>query len=331
MYLLLECGHEQCNAGPAFVKFERLPSIAACLENHPSRIIILNRRLVIMGSDDTKHERLREQEIEAESAQVSKIVDSKALNAKGVHDALLLEGREEIHRHWTALAWSGFASGLTIGISMMAEAVLGSALPDTAWRPLIAKIGYSFGFVAVTLGRQQLYTETTLTAYLPWAHDKKSSTLLLAGKLWLVVLITNLIGAFLFAFAASHTRAFSPELHEAFRRIGEEASRYDFWPAFIKGIYGGWLIALMVWLLPAAQNARLWVIILITWLLSVTGLTHIVVGSVEVFYLVSIGEVSFWNYLSLYFIPVLIGNSIGGMALVAALNHAQAYPVAENN
>lgn len=270
------------------------------------------------------------QEQQSKLADRMKVMERKSLSAKGVHDALLLEGREEINRRWDALAWSGLASGLAMGLTLMAEGALREYLPDREWRPLVSKLGYSVGFIAVTLGRQQLYTETTLTAALPWAQDKARDTFWLTARLWIILLFTNLVGAYLFAAAAAHTNTFSPELRESFRQIGEEAARHDFWTALVKGIFGGWLIALMVWLMPSAEGTKLWVIIIVTWLLSVTSLTHIIAGSVEVFYLVTTDAMSFGTYLMRYGIPVFIGNSIGGMILVAALNHAQVQPDKEN-
>lgn len=281
-------------------------------------------------SDDRGQKEITKREEDAKTATDAKVLESKALSATGVHDALLLEGRDEINRHWTALAWSGLASGLTMGLSLMAEGALLHYLPEAPWTPLVSKLGYSFGFLAVTLGRQQLYTESTLIAYLPLAHDRTFRTLRLATKLWFVVLVSNLIGAFLFALATAHSGTFSTGLCEAFEIIGKEAIRNSFWSALVKGIYGGWLIAMMVWLMPAAQNSRIFIIILITWLLSVSNLTHIIAGSIEVFYLVVTGAISFGEYVVDYGIPVLIGNSIGGMALVAALNHAQVSPDKHN-
>jgi formate/nitrite transporter FocA (FNT family) len=53
------------------------------------------------------------------------------------------------------------------------------------------------------------------------------------------------------------------------------------------------------------------------------GLTHVIAGSVEVLFLVMTGMRCWWSYAGGYFIPTLIGNIIGGVALVSALNHAQ--------
>jgi formate-nitrite transporter family protein len=92
-----------------------------------------------------------------------------ALRAAVIHEAIRVEGEGELSRPVTALIWSGFAAGLSMGFSLVATGLIQAHLPDTAWRPLIADLGYSVGFLAAILGRQQLYTENTLTVILPLA------------------------------------------------------------------------------------------------------------------------------------------------------------------
>lgn len=249
--------------------------------------------------------------------------EREALSARTVHKALLQEGETELRRSSGALAWSALAAGLTMGLSLVAQGALRHHLPDTDWRVLLTSLGYSVGFIAVTLGRQQLFTETTLTAILPFLHHPQRDVLLNVLRLWAVVFAANLAGAFLFAWAAAWTTTFSPELSITFAEIGTEKARYDFATAFVKGIFGGWMIALMVWLMPSAHEARIFVIALITWCLAVAELTHIIAGSIDVMFAVLSGAVSWWTFVVGFAIPVFLGNSIGGLVFVAALNHAQ--------
>src|SRR3954452_9266617 len=100
-----------------------------------------------------------------------------------VHEAVRREGEEELKRTSSALAWSGLAAGLSMGFSFIAEGLLRSKLPDQPWRPIISKLGYSAGFLLVILGRQQLFTENTLTPMLPLFHNKDRSTLLNVTRL----------------------------------------------------------------------------------------------------------------------------------------------------
>ena len=140
-----------------------------------------------------------------------------------IHEAVRREGEEELKRTSSALAWSGLAAGLSMGFSLIAEGLLRSKLPDAPWRPLVTKFGYSAGFLLVILGRQQLFTENTLTPMLPLFHRKDAQTLLNVARLWAVVLATNMLGALMISFILARTGAFPPELHAAFGGIAKES------------------------------------------------------------------------------------------------------------
>src|SRR3954454_10909071 len=93
--------------------------------------------------------------------------EKSAPSAHVVYEAIRKEGRHELERKASSLAWSGLAAGLSMGFSFVTMALLQHHLPDTSSRPLIAPLGYSVGFLIVVLGRQQLFTENTLTVILP--------------------------------------------------------------------------------------------------------------------------------------------------------------------
>lgn len=261
----------------------------------------------------------------ATTPQVRKqIAERAAVGPWVVHEAIRKEGEEELSRCTSALAWSGLAAGLSMGFSLVAEGMLVAHLPDAPWRPLIAKLGYAVGFLIVILGRQQLFTENTVTVIIPLLHSRKLETLYNVLRLWATVLLTNLVGAFLFAWVLGNTQAFPPEYRTAFADVGKRAMPHGgFGVVLMRGIFAGWLIALMVWLLPAAQHSKISVIIIVTYVVALGQLTHIIAGSVEVLYLVVTDSLPWATYLGGYMLPTLLGNIIGGTALVAALNHAQ--------
>jgi formate/nitrite transporter FocA (FNT family) len=228
------------------------------------------------------------------------------------------------------LIWSGVAAGISMGFSLAAEGVLRAHLPDAPWRPLVAKLGYSVGFLIVILGRQQLFTEQTLTAMLSlFSADREEGTLGNVARLWMIVLIANLVGAALFAGAAAWTPAFSPEVREAFGHIGHEALNPGFVANLVRGIYAGFLIATMVWLLPGSGESRMWIVIVIAWVVGVASLAHVIAGSSETLYVVFRGERALSDYLLNFLVPTFLGNSIGGVALVATFAHAQHAPKQE--
>lgn len=246
-----------------------------------------------------------------------------AIGANVVYEAIRREGDEELKRPNAALAWSGLAAGLSMGFSLMAEALLRAHLPDHPWRRLITGFGYSVGFLIVILGRQQLFTENTLTVILPLLLGKKVSVGLQVLRLWAIVLTANLVGTFLFALVVARTHMFAPEVHQAMTAIGEAHTGQPFWLAFVRAVFAGWLIALMVWLLPAADASRISIIIIVTYLVGVGNLNHIVAGSTTLFYLLATGSLSLGSYITSFLLPTLLGNVVGGVSLVAALGHAQ--------
>jgi formate/nitrite transporter FocA (FNT family) len=240
-----------------------------------------------------------------------------------VYKAILQEGEGELARPSSALFWSGLAAGLSMGFSMIAEGLLGAYLPEADWKPLVAKLGYSVGFLIVVLGRQQLFTENTLTPILPLLQQKDGKTLANVLRLWSVVLLANLIGAAAIALVAARTNAFDPQVQRAFLEIGQKAMEHGFRTLILRGILAGWLIALMVWLLPFAESARVWVIVIITYVVGLGSFSHVIVGAIETFTLAAMGQTSWLTALGGYVLPTLIGNILGGVMLVATLNHAQ--------
>jgi formate/nitrite transporter FocA (FNT family) len=249
------------------------------------------------------------------------------LRAAVVFESVRSEGQRELERPIAALAFSGLAAGLSMGFSLVATGLLRAALPDVSWRPLVENLGYTLGFLIVVLGRQQLFTENTVTAIIPILDDpNKRLTTIRAARLWGIVLVTNLIGAFIFALAVAHTSAFPPDVKRAFVDIGTTTLSYDFSTVFIKGIFAGWLIALMVWLLPAAERSHITVIVIITYVVGIGTLSHVIAGSVEGLYAVVVGAATWSHYLIDFLLPVFLGNSVGGVLLVSILNYAQVAP-----
>lgn len=242
-----------------------------------------------------------------------------------VHAVIRAEGEEELKRPALSVAFSGLAAGLSMGFSFTTMGSIEAGLPDGAvWAPLVGSLGYSVGFLIVTLGRQQLYTETTLTAVLPVLSLPRWGPLGRLLRFWLIVLLSNLTGALAFACVVAFTGIFPPDVQTVLTRIATEAMAHDVWTVFAGAVFAGWLIALIVWLRPVARTAWLWVIIILSYVVGLAGLSHIIAGAIETLYLVVQGEAAWTEWITRWMLPTLLGNTLGGVALVAALNHAQA-------
>lgn len=240
-----------------------------------------------------------------------------------LHETIRVQGKFELERSAAALAWSALAAGLSMGFSMLARGLLQAYLPDAPWRFLIENLGYTVGFLIVILARQQLFTENTMTAVLPMMAHPRWSALASLLRLWSVVLLGNLVGVALFAYGIGHMQLFDAHVHETLIALGEHVMRNSAWQMFTKGIVAGWLIATMVWLVPAAETAKVLVIALMTYLIGIGGFTHIIVGSTEVLFLVFAGRIALLDYVFTFALPTLFGNIVGGSLMFALIAHAQ--------
>jgi formate-nitrite transporter family protein len=240
-----------------------------------------------------------------------------------VHEAIRKDGDEELNRSVSALCWSGLAAGLSMGFSFVAQALLYAHLPDSPWRTLIVRAGYPIGFLIVIVGRQQLFTENTLLAIIPLLARRNVTTFNRVLRLWTVVFLANMVGAHIFAWAVGNTTILPSDIQHAMLELATKAVGVGFGTAILRGIFAGWLIALLVWMLAALDAGRVPVIIIMTYLVGAGDFTHIIAGAVEVLFLPMVGAASWGSVAWGYLLPTLIGNIIGGTALTAAINHAQ--------
>ncbi len=232
-------------------------------------------------------------------------------------------GEEEMERPAVSLWWSGVAAGLSISFSLLAQAILQTHLPDAPWRPLVTSLGYSVGFIMVVLARQQLFTENTITVVLPVIAEPTRRNVLQLCRMWGIVLVANVVGTLAAAVLCTYAPVLSPELRDAMIAISGHITDHGFFEMAFRGVSAGFLIAAMVWLIPSAESAQFHVITLMTYLIAAGGFMHIVAGSVEAFLLVLNGGLGWWAMVSGFFVPVLIGNVIGGTALFALISYAQ--------
>lgn len=271
-----------------------------------------------------KHE---DGEVESkESEQGEEIeVDEESLpsRAAAVHEHIRQEGEKELERDGMALLFSAIAAGLSMGASLMAKGIFQANLEGVPGAFLLENLGYTFGFIIVIMARQQLFTENTVTAVLPIMHKPTGSNIVLLLRLWSIVLGGNLIGTAMAALAFNHMPIFDDATRQAFVTISHKVMENTPGEMFANAVVSGWIIATMVWMFPSAGAAKIWVIVLMTWLVALGDLAHIVVGSVEVLYLVFNGDISWYQFLWPFALPTLAGNIIGGTFIFAMISHAQ--------
>jgi formate/nitrite transporter FocA (FNT family) len=116
---------------------------------------------------------------------------------------------------------------------------------------------------------------------------------------------------------------FKPDVMQAFIEVSRSSLQADFEHTFMRAIFAGWLIATMVWMMPAADSSRPVIIIVMTYIVSLGQLPHVIAGASEVFYQVIADGLPWRSFFTVFLVPTLIGNTLGGVLLVALFNHAQ--------
>jgi formate/nitrite transporter FocA (FNT family) len=88
--------------------------------------------------------------------------DAERLTAREIFESAAQHAREELKRPWKALAFSGIAGGLTMGLTGLSTGLVIGLLGPATVSQLVAATVYPIGFLAVVIGRAQLFTENTL-------------------------------------------------------------------------------------------------------------------------------------------------------------------------
>jgi formate/nitrite transporter FocA (FNT family) len=246
------------------------------------------------------------------------------LSAREIYHNVRESAEEEMERPAAGLFWSAITAGLTIGFSFFAAAYLSSLAPEP-FRAAAAAVGYPLGFVFVVLGRSQLFTENTLEPIIPFLNHPTRPLLQQLLILWCVVLAGNLIGAAGFAAMAALTPMANPEFQRTLADFAAHATSDGFGMTLYRGLFAGWLIALMAWLVASTIHSFTQVVLI--WLttapISVFEFRHSVVGSIEALYRLAAGTAGWVEMTAGFILPAVLGNIIGGFVFVALLNHGQ--------
>jgi formate/nitrite transporter FocA (FNT family) len=209
-----------------------------------------------------------------------------------------------------------------MGLTGLGSAAILAEIGDGLAHHLLTTLLYPLGFIVVIVGRAQLFTENTLFPVVLVLDRRRhlGNTL----RLWAVVFTANVLGALLFAALMIKAGAVPPEVATALTSLGSNTVQGGFIHLFWAGVAGGWIIALMAWLVTASRFTigQIALIYLMTFVVGAAGLAHCIAGSTEALSAVLAGQVSLGAYLS-WLLAATTGNTVGGVIIVSLLNYGQ--------
>ena len=243
-----------------------------------------------------------------------------------VFQRIIAAADEEVTSGSRELFFSGLAAGLAITITFMLYASLTAATDG----PILSVLLYPLGFIYIIIGGYQLYTENTLPPVALTLERLASLPTLL--RHWTIVLAGNFVGGGIGALVLSYGGVFTGDTVDAARYISEGGFKVGTVPLFFKAAMAGLIVAGVVWVGFASTDSmsRMLVVYLAFLAIPLGDLFHVVVSFTEVLYLFFQHDIPLYGAeLSLYsgivgfVIPVLIGNTLGGIVLVTLVNYFQ--------
>jgi formate/nitrite transporter FocA (FNT family)/nucleotide-binding universal stress UspA family protein len=241
-------------------------------------------------------------------------------SADEVFQRIIAIADEEITSGNRELFFSALAAGFAISITVLLTA---SLTASTNEHPVLSALLYPLGFIYIIIGGYQLYTENTLPPVALTLERLASIPSLL--RHWLIVLAGNFAGGAVGAAVLAWGGVFSPEAAAAAIQLGMHGVETPWVSVFFKAAFAGLIVAGVVWVEYAARDtiSRLVVVYLAFLSIPIGDLFHVVTSFTEMLYVVFAGDLGLVVGMTQFVVPVLLGNTLGGIVLVTVVNYFQ--------
>ncbi|MDO3399281.1 formate/nitrite transporter family protein [Mycolicibacterium neoaurum] len=224
------------------------------------------------------------------------------------------EGTQRLHRSWREVLVTGFFGGTEVAMGVLAYLSVLAATGDQ----LLAGLAFSIGFLALLLGRSELFTEGFLIPITTVAAKRAGVGQLFA--FWSGTLVANLAGGWVLMWLIMS--AF-PKLHD---QTVESAGHFVTAPISAEtvalALLGGMAITLMTRMQHGTDSVfgKIAAAVAGAFLLAGLQMFHSILDSLLIFGALATGRAPF-GYLDWlgWFGYVVVGNIIGGLGLVTLL------------
>lgn len=236
---------------------------------------------------------------------------------RGTFQKTVDEAERRLSRSWPTLLATGAVGGIDVSVGVLALLLV----REGTGNELLAALAFGIGFIALELGRSELFTENFLVPIVGVVAGKATAGSTL--RLWGGTAVTNLAGGWAFTGLVA---VGLPELHGVAVEVGRHYPEVGVGAtSFASAVIGGAAITLMTWMERGTDSVpgKLVAAAAIAFVLAAGRLNHAIVVSLEMFAALHFGApfgYADWLRMASW---AALGNVIGGMALVTVLRLVQ--------
>ncbi|WP_110927931.1 formate/nitrite transporter family protein [Bacillus massiliglaciei] len=216
----------------------------------------------------------------------------------------------------------GFLGGAFIALGYLFNIRVVAGLPHE-WGSLNNLIGglvFPLGLILVIVAGAELLTGNMMAVTMGVFAKKVRFMQLL--KNWVLITVTNFIGAVFVAYFFGHVLGLTETDVFLDKTVAAAQSKVqaDFLATFISAVGCNWLVALGVWISYSAEDAAGKIISLFLPIAAFVtiGFQHVVANMFIIPAAIFAGGATWAEYFT-NFVPVFLGNTVGGAVLVAGL------------
>lgn len=213
-------------------------------------------------------------------------------------------------------------AGVFIAIGGMSSSKVNILLKDSPFKSVVGALTFTIGIVLVLIAGAELFTGNVLVS-VGYMDKKVSFKKLLIN--WSRVWFWNFVGSFLFALITYLTIKDNPTYTDYFKNLVVTKTSYGFMKALYLGILCNVLVDLSVWMSYASSYGigKFFLSAFPIFIFVLMGYEHVVAN---MFYFslgfLSGSDVSIGSAIINSFIPVTLGNIIGGLFISLSYHFA---------
>lgn len=252
----------------------------------------------------------------------------RALKPAEIFERAAEEGKRRLNQGLMALLATGFIAGFTIVFGSAAQALIHSAAEPHfgAFASVLGAFGFGLGVVFLILGRAELFSENFFDPIATAFEGEEQHMARRLTRLWLLTFLLNIVGGTILVLVFSVEGALHSGARDSITSLATELANRNPWATFARSVVGGALVALLSFLVIAAQTsgARAAAAYAVGVLLALGPFEHVVVSLLHMLFGLFIGADLDALHLAKVGAISLAGNLIGGIGLVTLSHAAQA-------